>query len=121
MVTGPSHGTLSGTAPNLTYTPAANYNGSDSFTFKANDGGLDSTPATVSINVSAVNDAPSFTKGADQSLFEDTGAQSVIGWATGISAGPADEAGQTLTFTVVASNPALFSVQPAVDADGRLS
>ena len=36
--TGPSHGTLSGTAPYLTYTPAANYNGSDSFTFKANDG-----------------------------------------------------------------------------------
>src|SRR4029077_16347063 len=34
----PAHGTLSGTAPNLTYIPALNYNGSDSFTFKANDG-----------------------------------------------------------------------------------
>src|SRR5439155_19869816 len=56
--TGPTHGTLSGTAPNLTYTPAANYNGPDSFTFKANDGELDSNVATVSITVNAVNDAP---------------------------------------------------------------
>ena len=38
IVSGPSHGTLSGSAPNVTYTPAANYNGPDSFTFKANDG-----------------------------------------------------------------------------------
>ena len=35
---GPAHGTLSGTAPALTYTPAPNFNGTDSFTFKANDG-----------------------------------------------------------------------------------
>src|SRR5204862_5924279 len=58
IVTGPVHGTLSGTAPNLTYTPAANYDGTDSFTFKPNDGELDSNPATVSIIVTAVNDAP---------------------------------------------------------------
>ncbi len=54
----PSHGSLSGTKPNLTYTPSANYNGSDSFTFKVNDGQADSAPATVSITVIAVNDAP---------------------------------------------------------------
>ena len=54
----PSHGTLSGTAPSLTYTPAANYNGADSFTFVANDGIVDSAPATVSITVTPVNDAP---------------------------------------------------------------
>lgn len=58
IVTGPAHGTLSGTAPNLTYTPAANYNGLDSFTFKANDGKADSNVATVSIDVISVNDAP---------------------------------------------------------------
>ncbi|MBK5268344.1 MAG: tandem-95 repeat protein, partial [Acidimicrobiia bacterium] len=54
----PTHGTLSGTAPNLTYTPAADYSGSDSFTFKVNDGAVDSNTATVSITVTAVNDAP---------------------------------------------------------------
>jgi hypothetical protein len=45
----PAHGTLSGTPPNVTYTPAAGYSGSDSFTFKANDGRVDSNIATVSI------------------------------------------------------------------------
>src|SRR5207244_1793669 len=40
--TPPAHGTLSGAAPRLTYTPALNYNGSDSFTYKVNDGTLDS-------------------------------------------------------------------------------
>src|SRR5262249_26484449 len=40
------------------YTPSANYNGSDSFTYKANDGAADSNVATVSISVAPVNDAP---------------------------------------------------------------
>src|SRR6185436_8117717 len=56
IVAQPTHGTLSGTAPNVTYTPAANYNGADSFTFKANDGSLDSKIATVTITVNAVDD-----------------------------------------------------------------
>lgn len=56
---GPSHGTLSGTAPNLTYTPNANYNGADSFEFTVSDGTNTSAPATVSINVTPVNDIPS--------------------------------------------------------------
>jgi cellulose biosynthesis protein BcsQ len=54
----PSHGKLGGTAPNLTYTPNQNFNGPDSFTFQVNDGAVDSFLATVSINVTAVNDAP---------------------------------------------------------------
>ncbi|MEW5827596.1 MAG: Ig-like domain-containing protein [Chloroflexota bacterium] len=58
VVDDPLHGTLTGTAPDLTYTPDANYNGPDSFTFKANDGALDSNTATVSITVNPVNDAP---------------------------------------------------------------
>ena len=59
IVSDPVHGTLSGTAPHLTYTPEANFNGSDSFTFTVNDGTVDSGASTVSITVSAVNDAPS--------------------------------------------------------------
>jgi len=56
IVSYPSHGSLSGDAPNLTYTPSLNYAGSDSFTFKANDGTVDSNTATVSIKV--LNKAP---------------------------------------------------------------
>ena len=51
IVSSPTNGTLSGTTPNLTYTPNSNYNGSDSFTFKANDGTDDSLVSTVSITV----------------------------------------------------------------------
>jgi hypothetical protein len=47
----PTHGTLSGTAPNLTYTPNTDYLGFDSFKFKVNDGTVDSNIATVTINV----------------------------------------------------------------------
>ncbi|MBC8432063.1 MAG: tandem-95 repeat protein, partial [Desulfobacterales bacterium] len=65
----PSHGMLSGTAPNLTYNPAENYNGSDSFTFKVNDGSADSDPATMTIAVSPVNDAPMADAGLDQTVF----------------------------------------------------
>jgi len=42
----------------VTYTPNGDYNGEDSFTFKANDGIDDSNTATISITVDAINDAP---------------------------------------------------------------
>ena len=56
---GPSHGALAGTPPNVTYTPASGFNGTDSFQFRAHDpAGNTSAPATVTINVSPVNDPP---------------------------------------------------------------
>jgi MYXO-CTERM domain-containing protein len=58
VLAGPEHGTLTGTPPALTYTPTADSNGADSFTFKVNDGALDSAPVTVTLTVTAVNDAP---------------------------------------------------------------
>ena len=54
----PANGTLSGTAPNLIYTPSAGFNGTDSVAFTASDGSLPSTSATVTITVTPVNDAP---------------------------------------------------------------
>ncbi|MCK9635095.1 MAG: Ig-like domain-containing protein [Methylobacter tundripaludum] len=76
---------------------------------------------TISTNVTAINDAPSFIKGADQTVNEDAGVQTVNNWATGLSAGPADESGQTLNFTVNNDNNALFSLQPTIDSNGNLS
>lgn len=58
VVSGPQHGALSGTAPNLVYLPVANFFGSDSFSYVASDGQIDSAPATVRVTVAAVNDAP---------------------------------------------------------------
>ncbi len=58
VVSAPANGTLTGTAPNLTYTPRANFNGTDTFTFKVNDGLLDSPTVTVTINVAPDSNAP---------------------------------------------------------------
>ena len=66
----PAHGTLSGAAPNLTYSPASNYNGPDSFTFRANDGIFDSDVAVISILVEAVNDPPELAPIGGQSVNE---------------------------------------------------
>ena len=56
---GPSHGSLTLNANgSFTYTPATGYSGSDSFTYRANDGNLNSNIATVSITVNVVNTAP---------------------------------------------------------------
>jgi VCBS repeat-containing protein len=105
----------------VTYTPNADFNGSDSFTYTVNDGTVDSAAATASVTVTAVNDEPSFTKGADQTVNEDAGAQTVNGWATAISAGPANEAAQAVSFTVTTDNDGLFAVPPTVTSAGVLS
>ncbi len=58
IVTGPSHGKLNGTGPEITYTPASNYSGTDSFSFMVNDGTVDSNTASISLAIEAVNDPP---------------------------------------------------------------
>ncbi len=106
---------ITGGGTGLTYQPSANFNGADSFTYTITDsGGLTST-ATVNLNVTPVNDVPSFAKGANDAVFEDSGAWTVNGWATGMSPGPANEAGQVLTFLITTTNDSLFSVLPAVN------
>ena len=58
IISAPANGTLTGTAPDLTYVPNVNFNGADAFTFIVNDGTVDSVPATVSIVINPVNDVP---------------------------------------------------------------
>ncbi|MFM8879516.1 MAG: Ig-like domain-containing protein [Verrucomicrobiota bacterium] len=71
IATQPSKGKLVGFPPNLTYLPNLNAFGSDVFTFKANDGTVDSLPATVSITLAGVNDPP-VAQGGQVSLSEDS-------------------------------------------------
>ena len=135
VVTGNSNPTLFSAAPTvspsgtLSYTPAPDANGSATITLELHDdggtanGGVDtSPPQTFTITVNAVNDAPSFVKGADVSVLQDSGPHTVDPWATAISAGPADESGQIVAFNVTANtNPGLFAVAPVVSASGALS
>jgi hypothetical protein len=62
LVDGPRHGTITlHVDGSFTYTPNLNFNGTDSFSYRANDGRFDSEVATVTIVVNPVNDAPSVT------------------------------------------------------------
>jgi VCBS repeat-containing protein len=115
---------------NLTYTPATNANGTATVTVTATDtggtanGGVDARSQTFTITVSAVNDDPSFNLQSKLAVAEDAGAQSLTGFAFGISAGPVDEAAQPLTFTVapiVTSGDLAFSQAPTIDATGTLT
>ena len=101
IVNGPASGSLSGTAPNLTYTPAANFSGTDSFTFRVSDGPADSNVATVTITVRPVNDVP---VASGQSVTTDANAPVAI----------------TLTASDVENDPLTYEIV-AAPAHGTLS
>lgn len=90
----PQSGSLTGTAPNVTYTPNPDFNGGDSFTFRVNDGTDDSSLATVAITVTPVNDAPT-AGGGTASTDEDT--------AVDIPLSGSDIDGDALSFSVVSA------------------
>ena len=103
--TGPSNGTLTLNANgSFTYTPNANYNGSDSFTYVANDGTVNSTPGTVTITVTPINDPPTLNAISNVSVSENAPAQVIN--LSGITAGPGET--QTLTVTATHDAPALL-------------
>ena len=83
IVSQPSRGVLSGTVPNVVYTPVTDFVGADSFTFKARAGQAESNVATVTIQVRGGNTAPTLVVPGNQST----------------------NGGETLKFTVTASDP----------------
>ena len=112
MVSVPAHGTLSGAAPNLTYTPAPDYFGPDQITFTASDEFTASAPVVMSIDVDEVNDEP--VTGPDVVA---AAANEPLGLAgasllANDQRGPANEAGQALNIT---------AVTPGVDTHGSVS
>ena len=105
VVTVPSHGSLSGTAPNLTYSPNKNFSGPDSFTFKVNDGTVDSALTTVAITIDPVNDPP-IANNIEITVVEDLPTPILL---TGI-----DPDGDSLTYSIVTkpSNGSLSGTEP---------
>lgn len=73
----PNKGSLSCVGASCLYTPTANYNGTDFFNFKTNDGSLTSRAARVSLTINAVNDAPTATSNS-LSVTEDVSATFVL-------------------------------------------
>ncbi|GEP43499.1 Ig-like domain-containing protein [Brevifollis gellanilyticus] len=107
ILTQPAHGTLSGAAPNLVYTPAAHFHGADSFTFRVNDGDLNSTPATISLQVESINDAP-VADSQNLSLDED-GSLAIT-----LDATDGDEDTLTYTLTQLPAHGTLSGTAPNV-------
>jgi hypothetical protein len=128
----------------FSYTPVANYNGADSFTYRLSDGPLDSNLATVNLTVTSVNDAPQGANATVTTLedtayvfqvsdfgFSDANDASSIAGANNFSAvtisslplagtltnnGVAVVAGQSITVADVASGLLVFA--PATNANG---
>ena len=107
----------SGADRTVTVTPAANQSGASTIRVTVRDSSTSAFDDFV-LTVSPVNDAPTFTKGPDQSVMQDQGDQTVSGWAGDLSTG---DAGQSLSFVVTNDNNALFSAQPALSPSGTLT
>ncbi len=108
-----THGTLTlNSNGSFTYTPAANYNGPDSFTYHANDGALDSPVVTVTITIAPVNDPPTFTSTPPTTATDD---------ATYVYAVAAtDVDGDTLVIAAP-TLPAWLTLTPGANGNASLS
>lgn len=106
LISEPAHGSLSGAAPDLTYTPTLNFAGIDHFTFRANDGQFNSNLATITINVTPVNDVPVVGQ-STLSIAEDT--------PLAVTLDVTDVDGDVLTYTLL-SQPAHGTLAGALPA-----
>ncbi|MDE5419378.1 Ig-like domain-containing protein, partial [Labilibaculum sp. DW002] len=113
---------------NLSFQPAKDVHGIATINVVLKDdggtseGGTDSSDKkSFKIEILDINDAPSFTKGANIELGEDAGEQKFNNWASDINVGPDNEGYQTWEFKIENSNTELFSKQPVIDSEGNLS
>jgi len=94
LVSGVTNGSLTlNSDGSFTYTPNLNFIGSDSFTYKANDGQADSNAATVVITVTAMNDAPV----AGDDFYSTSQGQAITVPAPGVLVNDVDPDGDSLT------------------------
>lgn len=99
LMTRPADGTVTlDQVGNFTYVPDKNFAGADTFPYRLNDGRFNSNVATVTINVSAVNDAPI---ALDDHYTVDRDTPLNVGVSTGVQANDGDVDGDTLTIKVV--------------------
>jgi uncharacterized protein (TIGR02597 family) len=110
----------SGNSRTMMVTPAPNEFGTTLITVAVATDVL-TTHKSFVLTVNPVNDPPGFTQGTDQTIGQDSGPQTFGDWATSISAGPANESSQLVTFTVSSDKSYLFADPPAVDSSGTLT
>ena len=117
--TQPGNGTLSATGADFEYTPDADFNGTDSFTFTVSEGSLTSAAATITLEVAPVNDAP-VAASSNLAATEDVALQDDV------TASDVDGDALTLTIVTQPANGAVtpgsgtaFTYQPVADFFGQ--
>lgn len=120
VVTAPAHGSVAVTDGKFVYTPAANFNGTDSFTYQAQDeAAVKTAPTEVQVTVAAVNDAPTLVAGAAVTVEE--------GMSATLSVTGTDIDGDALTYkwtqvsgpslAISATTATVTVTAPAVESD----
>jgi hypothetical protein len=105
LVTGPTNGTLTlGANGNFLYTPTSNFFGTDSFTYRASNGTTASAPVTVTLNVTPVNDAPTISALANQTVSHSNPAGP---WS--VTIGDIDSPASSLSVTATSSDQSLVT------------
>ena len=104
IVDQPSHGSVLCAGANCTYSPESHFFGADQFTYKANDGALDSNISTGFINVTEVNNTP-VTVNDSKNTAEDSSLNFPASDLTSNDSPGPNESGQTLTVDSVISTP----------------
>ena len=91
----------------------------DDFTYTLNGG----STATVRVMVDCINDEPDFSAADPPAVFINAGAQTIVGWVTSFSPGPANESYQNVLTYIISNSTcgSLLSVQPAVGVNGTLT
>ena len=115
-VTQGAHGSVTNNGSSVSYTPAADFFGADSFTYTVDDGNGGQDTATVTVNVASVNDAP-VANNDNYSMNQDT--TLTVLPATGVLANDTDIDSPALSAVLVSgpTNAAAFGL----NADGSFS
>src|SRR5699024_1426803 len=101
VLSGPAHGTLTGSGPARTYAPEADFSGTDGFVFQAADDSRSSGPFTVSLTVTGVNDPPMVIDDRAPTTQDVPLSLTAGDLTSNDTAGPDNESSQTLTITAV--------------------
>lgn len=129
-VTSAQGGTVTSGSTDIVYTPATNFNGTDTFTYTLGDGQGGSATGTVTINVQPVNDAPTGVADSVRAFKDNAATILAEDLLSNDSPGPADEAGQTLSIdsvgdavngTVVLNSDGTITFTPAAGHTGAAS
>jgi hypothetical protein len=125
IVRAPFNGTFNGAPPNLTFIPAADFNGNDSFIVEIDDGSPSTQLVSIELLITPVNDAPIFTIPVSAiDVTDESPAQTIANWAIEMAAGPPtaiDEVGQSISFFVTNGISDLFKEPPRIDNSGTLT